>query len=49
MGTRIAAKINAEVQEEQTCAETEIERLLYLLTKELDTMNAHQERRHGEM
>lgn len=49
MGTRRAAKANAEVQEEQKCAETETKRLFDLLSKKLDTMNAHQERRHGEI
>ena len=49
MGTRRAAKINAEVQEEQKCVETETKRLFDLLSKKLDTMNAHQERRHGEV
>ena len=49
MGTRRAAKINTEVQEEQKCAETETKRLFDLLSKKLDTMNAHQERRHGEI
>ena len=49
MGTRRAAKINAEVQEEQKCIETEMKRLFDLLSKKLDTMNAHQERRHGEV
>ena len=49
MGTRRAAKINAEVQEEQKCIETETKPLFDLLSKKLDTMNAHQERRHGEV
>ena len=49
MGTRRAAKINAEVQEEQKCAEMETKWLFDLLSKKLDTMNAHQERRRGEI
>lgn len=49
MGTRRAAKANAEVKEEQKCAETETKRLFDLLSKKLDTMNAHQERQHGEI
>ena len=49
MGTRRAAKANAEVQEEQKCAETETKRLFDLLSKKLDTMNTHQERRHSEI
>ena len=49
MGTRRSSKINAEVQEEQKCAETETKRLYDLPSKTLDTMNAHQERRHSEV
>ena len=49
MGTRRAAKVNAEVQEEQKSAESETKRLFDLLSKKLDTMNAHQEMCHGEI
>ena len=49
MGTRRAAKVTAEVQEEQKFAETETKRVFDLLSKKLDTMNTHQERRHGEI
>lgn len=49
MDTRRAAKINAELQEEQKCAEMKTKRRLFdLLRKKLDIMNAHQARRHGK-
>ena len=48
MGTRITGEMNAKVQEEQKCVETET-KLFNLLSKKHDTMNAHQERRLNEI